>query len=255
MPASRILEPNTSPTRTEEIWSTLRTVTDPELDESVTSLEFITLVRIEEENEVRIEFRLPTYWCAPNFAFLMASDMRDAVAEIPWVQAVKVELLDHFSANLINRGVALRLDFREAFPGETDDDLSAIRKKFLGKAYERRQELLIRHLSENGFEPAWFAKAKLRELVLLPLEPEGVALRNLYVFIWRRLRVGCSEESLAFATVEGTPLDPGEFRTYLRKVASVRRNAEFNAFICRGLLEARKARESASVVASQKQQN
>src|ERR1700722_6771717 len=176
--------------RTQEVWSALDTVTDPELDQSVTSLEFVTSVQIQQEDSVRIEFRLPTYWCAPNFAFLMASDMRDAVAEIPWVQAVKVELLDHFSANLINRGVALRLDFREAFPGETDDDLSAIRKKFLGKAYERRQELLIRYLSGNGFEPVWFAKAKLRELVLLPLEPEGVALRNLYVFIWRRIRVG-----------------------------------------------------------------
>ena len=101
--------------RTSEIWDRLRHVTDPELDESVTSLEFITSVRIEEENEVWIEFRLPTYWCAPNFAFLMASDMRDAVTEIPWVRNVKVELLDHFSSELINRGVALRQDFRDAF--------------------------------------------------------------------------------------------------------------------------------------------
>ena len=140
----------TTGTRTQEIWSALDTVTDPELDESVTSLEFITSVQIQDENNVRIEFRLPTYWCAPNFAFLMASDMRDAVTEISWVREVKVELLDHFSAELINRGVAFRQDFRDAFPGETDDDLSAIRKKFLGKAYERRQEMLIRHLLGNG---------------------------------------------------------------------------------------------------------
>src|ERR1700759_2084240 len=154
----------TSGNQTQQIWSALDTVTDPELDESVTSLEFITLVEVQSENNVRIEFRLPTYWCAPNFAFLMASDMRDAVAEIPWVQAVNIELLDHFSANLINRGVAQKLDFREAFPGETDDDLSAIRKKFLGKAYERRQELLIRHLMGRGYGPAWFAEASLQDL-------------------------------------------------------------------------------------------
>jgi metal-sulfur cluster biosynthetic enzyme len=246
MRASPILELTTSPARTEQVWSALETVTDPELDESVTSLEFITLVQIEEENKVRIEFRLPTYWCAPNFAFLMASDMRDAVTEIPWVRAVQVELLDHFSAGLINRGIALRHDFRDAFPGETDDDLSAVRKKFLGKAYERRQELLIRHLLGSGFESVWFSRASLRELILLPLAPEGAALRNLYLFSWRRVRAGFAEESLAFTTVEGTPLDPGDFRNYLRKVASVRRNAEFNAFICRGLLEARNARVSAS---------
>jgi hypothetical protein len=169
----------------------------------------------------------------------MASDMRDAVTEIPWVQNVQVELLDHFSAELINRGVALRQDFRDAFPGETDDDLSALRQTFLGKAYQRRQELLIRHLLEKGCPPVWFTRASLRELLSLPLEPEGVALRNLYVFSWRRIRAGGAEESLAFTTVDGTALEPNEFPNYLRRVANVRRNAEFNGFICRGLLEAR----------------
>jgi metal-sulfur cluster biosynthetic enzyme len=225
--------------RTQEVWEALGTVTDPELDESVTSLEFVTAVDVEEGNSVRIEFRLPTYWCAPNFAFLMASDMRDAVTEIPWVRNVKVELLDHFSAELINRGVTLRQDFRDAFPGETDDDLSTLRQTFLGKAYQRRQELLIRHLLGKGSPPVWFTKASLRELLSSPLEPEGVALRNLYVFSWRRIRTGCAEESLAFTTVDGTALDPSEFPNYLRRVANVRRNAEFNGFICRGLLEAR----------------
>src|SRR5580693_8665512 len=172
--------------RTQEVWSALDTVTDPELDQSVTSLEFVTSVQIQQEDSVRIEFRLPTYWCAPNFAFLMASDMRDAVTEIAWVQKVNVELLDHFSAELINRGVALRQDFRDAFPGETDDDLSAVRKKFLGKAYERRQELLIRHLLANGRDPAWITAVSLRELMSLPLEAEGARLRNLYVFSRRR---------------------------------------------------------------------
>jgi metal-sulfur cluster biosynthetic enzyme len=229
----------TAGTRTQEIWSALETVTDPELDESVTSLQFITSVQIQEENNVQIEFRLPTYWCAPNFAFLMASDMRDAVTEIPWVRDIRVKLLDHFSAELINRGVALRQDFRDAFPGETDDDLSAVRRKFLGKAYERRQELLIRHLLGKGYETLWFAEASLRALLLVPLEAEGIALRNLYVFIWRRIHSDRSEEGPAFATVEGSALVPSDFRNHLRKVAGVRRNAEFNSFICRGLLEAR----------------
>src|ERR1700761_1103700 len=119
------------PHRLEQVRAALDTVTDPEIDESVTTLEFISRLEVDAENDVCIEFRLPTYWCAPNFAFLMASDMRDAVAEIPWVRNAKVELLDHFSAELINRGVALRQDFRDAFPGETDDDLRALRQTFL----------------------------------------------------------------------------------------------------------------------------
>src|ERR1700751_4789342 len=146
--------------RKEEVWSALNAVTDPEIDESVVSLDFVTEVKVDSDNRVEIDFRLPTYWCAPNFAFLMASDMRDAVIELEWVSEVSVKLFDHFSADLINRGVALRQDFRDAFPGETDDDLSAIRQKFLGRAFERRQELLLRHLLAHGYRPDWIARAR-----------------------------------------------------------------------------------------------
>src|SRR6266436_827067 len=203
--------------QTQEVWSALGTVTDPEIDESVTSLEFVTSVRIESGNKVHIEFRLPTYWCAPNFAFLMASDMRDAVAELPWVENVTVRLLDHFSADLINRSVALRQDFRDAFPGETDDDLSEIREKFLGKAFERRQELLLQCLIARGYGPDWIARASLSELIGLELDQEGIALRNLYLFILRRMEPDAGEEALAFITQDRMPLNSQELKIYLRK--------------------------------------
>ena len=225
--------------RLEQVWSALGTVTDPEIDESVTTLQFVTRVELEGDSRVKIEFRLPTYWCAPNFAFLMASDMRDAVAQLPWVEAVSVELLDHFSANVVNRSVARKQDFRDAFPGETDGDLSQLRQTFLGKSYQRRQELLIRHMLKKGIDLAWLMQATLRELKALPLDEEGSSLRDLYDFSWRRIRPDSSEQALAFMTVDGTPVEPGEFRTYLRKVAGVRRNADFNGLICRGLLAAR----------------
>ena len=136
-----------------EVWKALAAVTDPEIDESVTSLEFISDVQVDLEGNVRIEFRLPTYWCAPNFAFLMASDMRDVVAELAWTNKISVKLLDHFSAPLINRSIELNRTFREAFPGETDGDLEELRKLFLGKAFERRQELLIGYLRKKQTSP------------------------------------------------------------------------------------------------------
>jgi hypothetical protein len=40
----------------------------------------------------------------------------------------------HPPADLINRGVALRHDFRDAFPGETDDDLSEVREEVSGES-------------------------------------------------------------------------------------------------------------------------
>ena len=41
-------------------------VTDPELDESVTELRFVTAVEVDAESRVHIRFRLPTYWCSPT---------------------------------------------------------------------------------------------------------------------------------------------------------------------------------------------
>jgi len=223
----------------DEVWAALERVTDPEIDESVTKLEFVTRVEIAVGSRVRIEFRLPTYWCAPNFAFLMASDMRDAVEELPWVEEVSVELLDHFSATLINRSVALKQDFRDAFPGETDGDLSQIRRLFLGKSYQRRQELLMRHALKSGIDASWLIRATLRELKALPLDEEGGSLRSLYVFAWRRIHIGYDDEQLAFMRIDREALNLGELKDYLRLMAGVRRTAEFNGLICRGLLAAR----------------
>jgi metal-sulfur cluster biosynthetic enzyme len=228
--------------RKQEVWSALNVVTDPEIDESVVSLDFVTAVKVDSNNRVEIDFRLPTYWCAPNFAFLMASDMRDAVTALEWVSEVSVKLFDHFSADLINRGVALRQDFRDAFPGETDDDLSAVRQKFLGKAFERRQELLLRYLLARGFSPDHIARARLSDLLHLPMDPEGGSLRNLYLFILRRIKPDIEEEAPAFTTLGGMPLASHDLKGYLRKIAAVRRDAEFNGFFCRSLLSEREKR-------------
>ena len=198
-------------------------------------------VKIDENDRVQIDFQLPTYWCAPNFAFLMASDIRDAVSELDWVADVTVRLVDHFSAELINRGVARKQDFRDAFPGETDDDLSALRQKFLGQAYERRQELLLKHLFERGYDPTSVLCLRLSDLLSLALDQPGNALRTLYLFVWRKIHPDAGEEAIAFTTSEGTPVDPRDSKGYLRKIAGARRNAAFNGFICRSLLAERRS--------------
>ena len=229
--------------RITEVWQTLGTVTDPEIDESVTALEFITAVDVDDEANVRVEFRLPTYWCAPNFAFLMASDMRDAVGELPWVNQVSVVLLDHFSAPLINRSVALNLDFREAFPGETDGDLAPLRRAFLGKAFERRQELLLAYLRKKSYPAESLVRLRLDELVNLALDLEGSGLRSLYLFARRKVHPDHGAKTPAFLTLEGAALDAARFSEHLRHLRGVRITAESNGALCRGLLAARKERE------------
>ena len=48
-------------------------VRDPELDEPIAELGFVSDLEIEGE-AVKIRLRLPTYFCAPNFAYLMVAD-------------------------------------------------------------------------------------------------------------------------------------------------------------------------------------
>ncbi|WP_235530696.1 iron-sulfur cluster assembly protein, partial [Phycicoccus sp. Root563] len=72
----------------------LDTVIDPELDEPVTDLGFVRSVDIDGD-DVTVHLRLPTSFCSPNFAYLMASDAKDALSALDGVGVVVVELDDH----------------------------------------------------------------------------------------------------------------------------------------------------------------
>src|SRR5690606_30704090 len=84
----------------------LQEVLDPELDQPITELGFVARLQVSGTGEVAVDLRLPTYFCAPNFAYLMAADAREAVSAVPGVRQVRVRLLDHFASEEINAGVA-----------------------------------------------------------------------------------------------------------------------------------------------------
>ena len=90
---------------------------DPELDEPVTSLGFVTSCTVSADGDVEVRLRLPTYFCAPNFAFLMVADAFDAVSSVAGVRHTEVVLEDHFASEEINRGVAARAGFVDSFDG------------------------------------------------------------------------------------------------------------------------------------------
>ena len=83
----------------------LGTVYDPELDEPITSLRFVTSCEVSDRGDVDVRLRLPTPQCAPNFAFLMAADARNAVRRLPDVRDVTVVLEDHYTGEEINSAV------------------------------------------------------------------------------------------------------------------------------------------------------
>ena len=224
--------------RAAEVLARLDHVTDPELDEPVTELGFVTAVTVDPDGGVAVEFRLPTYWCAANFAFMMADDMRREVGVLPWVTGVAPRLGEHMYAEKINHGVQRGLSFQDTFGDEAADDLEQLRQTFLVKAFQRRQEALLRHLQSAGHAAETLTMLTMAGLSRLGLDAAGERLRARYGE--RRGVVSpVSDEELAFVDVDGAALAASGLSSHLRTLRRVNTNAEFNGALCSGLLAAR----------------
>ena len=241
--------------RAAEVWAQLASVSDPELDESVTELGFVTRVEVDAGGGVQIGFRLPTYWCAANFAFLMADDMRIAVAGLPWVTKVTIGLGEHMYADEINRGVAAGRSFQDTFGAEASGELEDIRRTFMVKAFQRRQEALLTSLLERGLEPARLVRLSVAELAGLPDDSASRRLVERYLvrrFVVRGCANGAAQtDEAAFVDSHGALLDADGLGAYLRALRRVGVNAEFNSALCRGLLAARYGEEDAAAAVPQ----
>jgi metal-sulfur cluster biosynthetic enzyme len=224
--------------RQAQIWACLQGVMDPELDEAVTELNFVTRAEVDLADCVHIEFRLPTYWCAANFSFLMADDMRRAVGALDWVQGVSVVLGEHMYADKINAGLAGGRSFQETFGAEADGSLDDLRQTFLVKAFQRRQVAVLTHLIALGHSAAEIASLTLTDLGCLQLDDTGEKLRQRY--LERRAVVGPVQgDAPAFVDAKGARLNADGLAGYVSGLRRVGVNAEFNGALCRGLLAAR----------------
>jgi metal-sulfur cluster biosynthetic enzyme len=221
-----------------QIWACLQGVMDPELDESVIDLNFVTRADVDSKNQVHIEFRLPTYWCAANFSFLMADDMRRAVSALDWVKGVSVVLGEHMYADKINAGLAKGMSFQDTFGDEADGNVDDLRQTFLIKAFQRRQFALLQHLIATGHSPEDIVSLTLAELRGLPVDDIGAKLVRRY--LERRAVVGLSGlDVLAFVDATGGALEADGLAGYVTGLRRVGINVEFNGALCRGLLSAR----------------
>jgi metal-sulfur cluster biosynthetic enzyme len=223
----------------EDVVEALSTVCDPELDEPITDLGFIQKVFIGKGGNVSVSFRLPTYWCSANFAYLMAVDMREAIAQLPGVGKISIELMDHFTSAEVSSGASSGKSFQESFPSEAEEDLEGIRRIFRRKSFEKRQEILLRHLLGRDAAISDLVVMSVAGLNDCCLDPEGSCLRGRYLQARALLGFDLLSSGPVFHEVEGRALDIAEFPSYLLQLRRVRLNSEFNAAICRGLLEVR----------------
>ena len=214
----------------------LATVRDPELDRPITELGFVAAITIQGPR-VRVELRLPTYFCAPNFAWLMVADARDAVAAVPGVTAVEVVLLEHFVSAEINAGVAAVSDFAATFTGDTerglDPSLAELRTTFERKAHVAAQERLARALIAAGVAGDRLPSTSLAEAAALAPDAADAVTR-------RRERLGLHSPH-ALCDDDGAPFSAERLPGWLRFARTVRVSIDGNAGFCRGLLETRYA--------------
>jgi metal-sulfur cluster biosynthetic enzyme len=208
------------------VWRALDTVRDPELDEAVTTLGFVASCEVVA-GEVEVHLRLPTYFCAPNFAYLMVADAFDAVTAVEGVRRVVVVLDDHFASDQINAGVAARAGFVSAFAGEAVDELDELRAGFVRRAVLAGTDRVCRPLVRDG-----------RDVLAMTLgdAPPSADLDTLRS---RRREVGLPDD-------DGSPLvidvDTGErvrqddLRLHLGRARLSQVNIEANSGVCRGML-------------------
>jgi metal-sulfur cluster biosynthetic enzyme len=218
----------------------LTTVRDPELDLSLVELGFVYSVDIDGDS-VSVRLRLPTYYCAPNFAYLMVADAQAAVEALAGVRKVTVVLEDHFASADINQGVARGLDFDETFPtGTSGEGLHSLRDLFRRKAFIARQARLYRSLEERGLREVDLTRVRLRDL---PPGPEC----DVYLARRRELDIDTGEDAPFLVTPDGTPISADILRQHLRFARTVSVSIEGNAGFCRGLLETRYGRRGEEV--------
>jgi metal-sulfur cluster biosynthetic enzyme len=233
----------------------LDSVLDPELDESILKLGFVKSIRAENA-DLTVELQLPTHWCAPNFAYIMAFDTRRELMRVDGVQGVTIRLLDHFASDAIESAVNAGQTFVEAFPEGGSDNLEEIRDLFLRKGYTKRQEGLLRQLMDVGLSLEDISTLRIgdihfsngsymvrrQEYRVEYVGPAEVAQR----YLERRAYLGldCSAAGLLITDLNDNPIPTNGLEAYLVRARTVRVAMEANGSFCSAVLGSRNSADA-----------
>lgn len=214
------------------VWAALATVLDPELDEPITELDFVETCTVSPDGVASVVLRLPTFFCAPNFSWLMVADAYDAVSAVPGVTRADVKLADHHAAAEINGGVAAQAGFVEAFSGQAVAELGELRKQFFRKAALAGQDRVAQPLVDAGAGPEDLAATTLGQL---DPSPELDRMRK------RRAALGLphGDDAPLLIDAEGNAIPPEAVPLHLRRARLQRVGIETNGAYCKDLLKAR----------------
>jgi metal-sulfur cluster biosynthetic enzyme len=216
-----------------QLLAALDTVRDPELDEPVTSLGFVASCTVSAEGVADVRLRLPTYFCAPNFAFLMVADAYDAVSRVDGVRRTEVVLEDHFASDAINSGIAAQAGFVQSFGGLATAELDDLRTDFLRKAVLAGTDRVCRPLLTAGKTTDELAELTLGDV---PPSADRERLRS------RRAELGLpsgDDSALLVDATTGEAVGAQALPLHLGRARLTRVSIDANGGVCRGLLRER----------------
>lgn len=209
----------------------IRHVRDPELDESIVELDFVSSVMVTQESVV-VRLRLPTYFCAPNFSYLMVADVREALVGLAGVEHAEVLLDDHFASEEINEGVNQQHGFAESFPGLADGELGDLRLLFKRKALMSRQYRVSRLLRAAGHDPAEMATLALGQVPPCDdLDDYRLSLTD--------LGIATDDDAPFLVNGAGQPIPEHDAEEHLARARGVAFSTQLNAEFCSGVLATR----------------
>jgi metal-sulfur cluster biosynthetic enzyme len=208
---SRMASPAADPaTRLAAIEAALAGVRDPEVDQPITTMGFVAGIGMNDDG-VQITLRLPTYFCAPNFTYLMMADARQAVEAVVGPGRVRVRLDGHFESNRLNAG------------------LDGVRDRFRRKTFLVRQERVCRRLEQEGHS--------LLELTVGDLPPWQECAD--YLAQRAKLGISCAPDAVFLVAADGTPVPPHRLHTHRRAATVLGLSFASNGALCQSLLVAR----------------
>ena len=220
------------------VWAALGTVLDPEIDEPITALDFVASCTVSDDGSgsvvASVHLRLPTFFCAPNFSFLMVADAYDAVSAVDGVTRADIVLEDHHAAAEINGGVAAHAGFVATFEGEAETELDELRRYFLEKAVVAGQDRVARPLVDAGVGPDELAELTLGSA---PASPALDRLRE------RRAVLGLpsGDDAPLLIHPDGTRVTAAQVPLHLRRARLTRASLEANGDLCLSFLATRYA--------------
>jgi len=222
-------------------------VEDPELARSIVELDYIDAIEVDGDR-VEVRFTLPTAWCSPAFAWMMATDARDEVEALDRVREARIELCDHMHGREITTGVNARDTFGGTFP-DADGDVAAVRAAIADKARVSRQREAVQALLDAGVDAEQLVSLVRSDLTLageeahvdlggLSVVVEAAPLADYLDRVTTSGHVTAPGDTL-FLTPEGDPIPPEQLDVVQKRSRLASVNMGGQGAVCDALHRAR----------------